>query len=224
MAFAVVAALRARDRGHGGRHIDFSMLEGLLWTMPGALLEPQLTGSDLDAHGNADATYSPHGLYPATGDDRWLAIAVRDDAEWRALCSVVPGLSAAAAMTVDQRRAVANEIDAHLRDWVRKRDAIEAMQELQAAGVPASASYTTNDMFGDPHLWARGFYREVTGPDGTPRFLPGLPWRWGDGAMIGPRAAPALGEHTEAVLRDIAGLSQDEVDALSVNGAFGREA
>jgi crotonobetainyl-CoA:carnitine CoA-transferase CaiB-like acyl-CoA transferase len=57
--------------------------------------------------------------------------------------------------------------------------------------------------------------------DGTERWLPALPWRWGDDSMITPRAAPALGEHSELVLRTIAGLSDDAITRLRAAGALG---
>lgn len=221
MAFAVVAALAERDRGGGGRHIDFSMLEGLLWTMPEALITPQATGGKVLPAGNDDMRRTPHGVFRCAGEDRWLAIAVSDDAEWRALCGVVPSLCELSALSADERRRARRSIDARLTAWTRDRDAIEAMEALQVAGVPASASYTMNDLFGDAHLWDRGFYAPVQEQDGTQRFLPSLPWRWGDGSLIKPRAAPAQGQDSERVLREMAGLSEAEVTALRRAGAFG---
>lgn len=221
MAFAVTAALRNRDRGGGGRHIDFSMLEGLLWTMPAALLEPQLTGVETQPQRNDHPAHSPHGVFRAAGDDRWLAIAVTDDAEWRSLCALVPSLRAMSSLSEGQRREARDSIDAHLSDWAHDRDPIEGMEALQGAGVPASASYTTNDLFGDAHLWERGFYKLVLAPDGSSRFLPGLPWLWGDGSLIQPRAAPAQGQHTEFVLRELTGLSEAEIADLRSAGALG---
>jgi crotonobetainyl-CoA:carnitine CoA-transferase CaiB-like acyl-CoA transferase len=220
MAFAVVAALHNRDRGGGGRHIDFSMLEGLLWTMPRALLSPQLSGAEATAAGNDDSDFSPHGVYRARGDDRWLAVSVTSDACWRALCSVVPALSRLGGVKEEERRVRRLEIDAALAAWSRDRDPIEAAEELQAAGVPASASATTTDLFEDANLWARGFYRPVLYPDGAPRFLPSLPWLWEDGSYIEARRAPGLGEHNALVLKDIAGLTDVEYKRLEDAGAF----
>lgn len=223
MAFAVVAALRKRDCGGGGRHIDFSMLEGLLWTMPGALIAAQLFQVEAPP-GNAHQSYAPHNVYRAAGDDAWLAVAVTSDSEWRALCAIVPSLLDFEALSERERLAARETIDGHLCAWSLARDAISAMDLLQGAGVPASASYTTTEMFGDAHLWERGFYRPVQEQDGTPRILPGLPWRWGDGSLIEPRAAPAQGQHSEHVLRHIAGLSEAEIEALRSAGALGSTA
>jgi crotonobetainyl-CoA:carnitine CoA-transferase CaiB-like acyl-CoA transferase len=221
MAFAVAAALAERDRGGGGRHIDFSMLEGLLWTMPGALVTSQVTGVEAQPTGNDDPRYTPHGVFRCAGEDRWLAITVTTDAEWRALCGLVPTLHDLVALSSDERRRARATIDARLAAWARDRDDIEAMEALQAVGVPASAAYTPNDLFGDAHLWDRGFYRPVEERDGTQRFLPSLPWRWGDGALIAPRAAPAQGQDTEHVLRGLAGLAESDIASLRQAVAFG---
>jgi crotonobetainyl-CoA:carnitine CoA-transferase CaiB-like acyl-CoA transferase len=171
MAFAVVAALRQRDQGGGGRHINFSMLEGLLWTMPGALLTRQLTGVEAQPTGNDHPIYAPHGVFRCAGEDRWLAVAVTDDAQWRALCRAVPALHDLAALAEVERRSARDVINTRLAAWARNRDDIAAMEMLQSVGVPAAASYTTNDLFADAHLWDRGFYQLVHERDGTERFL-----------------------------------------------------
>ena len=221
MAFAVVAALSRRDHGGGGRHIDFSMLEGLLWTLPAALRpEPDTNGRPRTA-GNMHPLHAPHNVYRCAGDDRWLAIAVTDDEQWQALCGLVPDLAPLRSLAQEQRRSQRATIDAHLAAWTRTCDDIETMELLRAAGVPASASYTTNDLFADAHLWERGFYQLVTETDGTQRFLPGLPWRWGDGSQVQPQAAPAQGQDNEYILRTLAGLSTVEYTALRDSGALG---
>lgn len=221
MAFAVVAVLHRRNRG-GGRHIDFSMLEGLLWTMPDALIAPQMGDIGPRSAGNAHPNHAPHNVYRCAGDDRWLVIAVTDDAEWRALCDVIPSLHGMATLSTDERLNTRTTIDERIEEWTRDRNDLEAMEILQAAGVPAAASYTTNDLFGDAHLWDRGFYKLVQERDRSGRFLPSLPWRWGDGSLIEPRKAPDQGQDSEHVLRAIAGLSDAEIDALRRAGALGR--
>lgn len=223
LAFGAVAALRQRDRTGEGCHIDFSMLEALLWTMPRTLIESSKQGAEPQPTGNDDARYAPHDVYRCAGDDRWIAIAITDDREWQALCHVVPDLAQQAAFSAEQRRGHREAIDGALKAWARSRDAIEAMHELQAAGVPASATFDTTDLFAESHLWTRGFYDVVVEPDGTERILPGLPWHWGDDSLVQPRAAPAVGQHTAEVLREIAGLDDRELAELQAAGAFGVE-
>lgn len=222
LGFAVVAALRERDRHGTGRHIDFSMVEAVLWTMPEAVIAAQLPNVKLHTAGNDSPNHVPHNIFRCAGDDRWLALAVTDDTEWRALCSLVPTLSDIVSLTQPQRREQAAAINTRLAAWLRDRDSIQTMDLLQVAGVPASATYSSDDLFEDQHLRDRGFYKLVRNDDGAEHWLPGLPWRWGDDSLIQPRPAPGQGQHNKFVLTSLAGLSEAETAALELAGAFGK--
>jgi crotonobetainyl-CoA:carnitine CoA-transferase CaiB-like acyl-CoA transferase len=219
LPFAATAALEARDRTGHGRHIDLAMSESLLWAMPGTLIEAQRDGTMPRRLGNTSRDFYPHDVYPAAGRDQWVAIAVTEDAHWRALCSVVEPLEAASNLSHVERRARAAELDAAIAAWTRSLDARDAAESLQAAGVPAAASHDGTMLFEDDHLWQRGFYESVLGEDGEARAMVGLPWRWHGGTRQLPRA-PHLGEHTAEVLRDLGGLSDAEIAALDAAGAF----
>ncbi len=222
LGFAVVAALRERDLNGGGRHIDFSMVEAVLWTMPEALAVAQVPNVQMHSAGNDSPVHAPHDIFRAAGEDRWLAIAVDDDEGWRALCSVIPALASMAALTESERKQQATSINHDIAAWVKSRDAFEAMDLLQRAGVPASATYTADDLFEDAHLRARGFYKSVRADSGKEHLLPGLPWRWGDDSLVQPRVAPGQGEHNKFVIQSLAGLSEAETSALETAGAFGK--
>ena len=221
LAFSTTAGLYARDRGgRAVRRIDHSMAEALLWTMPGSLLEAQ-EGLELPRQlGNGSRDFAPHDLYPAAGDDQWIAIAVTTDGEWRALCGQVDGLGALAGLDVSERLGRRGEIDGVIAGWTAGLDAREMMHALQGAGVPAGATLDTQMLFEDEHLWARQFYDPVTLPDGETQLLPGLPWKWADGTREATPAA-GLGADSIEVLERIAGLSGEEIEALRGGGAFG---
>ena len=225
LAFSSTAALYARERETSEvRRIDHSMAEALLWTMPGSLLEAQ-EGLELPRQlGNRSRDLAPHDLYPAAGDDQWIAIAVSSDEEWRALCALVDGLAGLEGLNVAERYVQREAIDGVITGWTAGRDARAAMRELQSAGVAAGATFDTQMLFEDEHLWARGFYQPVTltsdGPDGETQLLPGLPWKWADGTRTAT-AATGLGSDNEEVLGRIAGLGRDEIEAMRAGGAFG---
>jgi benzylsuccinate CoA-transferase BbsF subunit len=193
LAFATAASLwRRRMTGEVAR-IDCSMIEAILWTLAGPLLATQ-TGSPAEPMGNRSDCYAPHGAWRCAGDDAWFSIAARDDADWRALCGIVPTLSPD--LDLPGRVARAAEIDAALSEWCRARDAAAAQAELRRAGIPAAALASSADLVGNEQLRARGFWDEH-----GQGVLPGLPWRSSFGRATGP--APALGADTEAVLRAI---------------------
>jgi crotonobetainyl-CoA:carnitine CoA-transferase CaiB-like acyl-CoA transferase len=213
LAFVTAAALWRRARSGETARIDFSMLEAMLWTMAAPLLEAQLTGAVRPA-GNESPHYAPHGVYRCAGDDDWIAIAVTEAAQWRALCACVPALAPLAALAAPERRARRQPIDAALAAWARPHPASAIAAELARAGVPAAALATSRDLVDSPHLKARGFWEAH-----DRGVLPGLPWRASFGRASAP--APGLGADTEAVLREIADLCSGDIAALRQSGALG---
>ncbi|MEX2375666.1 MAG: CoA transferase, partial [Dehalococcoidia bacterium] len=95
-------------------------------------------------------------------------------------------------------------------------DKHDVMMKLGTAGVPCSYIFDTMDLFTDPHLTERGFIREIDHPVNGPMKFMNHPLRM-DGALE-PERAPLLGEHTDAVLRDVLGLDQDTLAALRSEG------
>src|SRR5215475_372655 len=86
---AILAALEYRRRTGQGQYIDQSQAESALHFLTPALLDYTVHGRSQERGGNADAHLAPHGVYPAAGEDRWLAIAVRTEAQWQVLCEVM---------------------------------------------------------------------------------------------------------------------------------------
>jgi crotonobetainyl-CoA:carnitine CoA-transferase CaiB-like acyl-CoA transferase len=213
LAFGVAAALWHRRRTGGAARIDFSMLEAMLWTMAEPLLAAQL-GTPPQPRGNESEHDAPHGAYPCAGDDEWLSLAVTSDAEWQSLCALVPGLAPLTGIGLAERRERHAAVDAALAAWARPQPAASAAASLTRAGIPAAALASSSDLVDSDHLKARGFWD----PHGT-GVLPGLPWRASFGRAIAP--APALGADTDAILRDVLGMSPDEIAALRQPGALG---
>ena len=213
LAFIAAAALwRRQHRGDVAR-IDFSMLEAMLWTMADPLLATQLNGPPQPI-GNASVLYAPHGVWRCAGDDEWLSVVARNDAEWRALCSAVPGLSGMSDLSFDERANERDRIDAALTAWASAQSASVAAEALRRARVPAAALARSGDLVKCAHLAARGFWdRHGAG------VIPGLPWRASFGRTIGP--APGLGADSEQVLSELLGLSQERIAALKTAGVLG---
>jgi crotonobetainyl-CoA:carnitine CoA-transferase CaiB-like acyl-CoA transferase len=213
LAFVVVAGLWRRRRDGAVARVDFSMLEGMLWTMAEPLLAAQLDGPP-QPRGNDSPEYVPHGVYRCASSDDWLSVAVTSKDEWRRLCAAIPALEPLAGWDLQQRRGRKAGIDGVLMGWALRRTAAEAETELRAAGVPTAALNGSLDLVGSEHLRERGFW-DAHGAG----VLPGLPWRASFGRVTG--SAPALGADTDAVLGQVLRLSSGEIDELRTAGAFG---
>ena len=213
LAFIAAAALWHRRQSGQAARIDFSMLEAMLWTMADPLLTTQLSGPPQPA-GNASVRYVPHGAWRCAGDDEWISIVARTDAEWRSLCAVVPNVAAMAHLTFAERMNARDAIDAALAAWAAPRSASDTADALLRAGVPAATLARSNDLVVSAHLAARGFWDKHGAG-----VLPGLPWRASFGRTIGP--APGLGADTDQVLAELIGLSQERIAALRASGALG---
>ncbi|MPY60063.1 CaiB/BaiF CoA-transferase family protein [Streptomyces spongiae] len=203
-ALATLAALEHRAETGRGQHIDLSQLEAIAAHMGTSLL----TASQSPA-GNAHPRWSPQGVYRCLGADRWLAVSVRSDEEWTALCRVIgrPELTVRL-RTADDRRREAALVDGALGTWARGLPADLAAESLQKEGVPAGAVQDGRELVEhDPQLRARGFYVHLEHPAAGPFLHEGVPVRLTGTPGSVRRPAPLLGADTDEVLRDVAGLS-----------------
>jgi crotonobetainyl-CoA:carnitine CoA-transferase CaiB-like acyl-CoA transferase len=222
-AMALVAALEHRRQTGEGQYIDSTMFEALVnYTAP-AILDWQANGTVPARSGNRVPDAAPHGVFPCSGDDRWVAIAVTGDREWHALVGVLGHPSWAGDpryATLAGRKADEDAIEAHLSAWTRTQTPHAVMHRLQAAGVPAGAVQTAEDLLdGDPQLRERGMLTPLAHPVIGTFGHQAPPYHF---AQTPPamRTAPRLGEHTRLVCTDMLGMSDAEVDALARDGLF----
>ena len=214
LAMVAAAALNHRAVTGEGNYVDFSMAEALTASIPEALLDYQMNDRVPKPMGNADHHHAPHNVYRCKGDDCWLAIAVTNDEEWRALCGVIgwhdlsddPSLADAKG-----RREQQHKIDAAITEWTQHHEDYEAMGVLQDAGIPAVPYLSPQRVFTDPQLREGGFFTTLTASDGKQRDLPALGWRFEGGPEPRITAAPVLGQHNDYVYGELLGLSDDEV-------------
>ncbi|MEU4226679.1 CoA transferase [Nonomuraea sp. NPDC026600] len=220
---AVLAVLDMIAAGRGG-HVDLSQLESMAASMGPAVLEAELGDPGTDARTaaqpNRHRRMVPHGVYPTRGDDRWLALAVRGDAEWRRLTEQA-GLPDLASAGLEERRRREDEIDDALAVWCAEHDGESLAAELQGLGIAAAVVATGRDLVdADEHLAARGFYPVLEHVLAGPVRHEGIVVRMSatPGAITAP--APLLGEHTDAVLKGLLGMDDDELSRLREAGVL----
>src|SRR5262249_52258958 len=138
---AVVALLAALGHGRGtgeGQRTETSKAETAAFLMGEFYLEERCTGVAPQPAGNSVPWASPHGVYPAAGEDRWVAIAVVTDAEWKRLAELA-GLPAEARWATSAGRIAARaEIDTRLAEWTRSKEPFALAACLQDAGISAT--------------------------------------------------------------------------------------
>lgn len=216
-ATAVMAALHHRRATGKGSHVDVAARE-VAASLVGDMLLLAAAGGSPTRQGNAHARMAPHGIYPARGEDRWLALAVTSDAEWSALADLMgQGELATDPRFASEAGRQANRVtlDTIVSEWTATLDANEAAVQLQCAGIGAHASWTTPEIAADEHLRERCAIVEVAEPDGKLRAAVGVPMRLSKGAEIGiDRGTPKLGEHEDHVYGELLGMGRDERRAL----------
>ncbi len=223
LAMIAVAALNHRAATGEGQYIDFSMAEALTSTLPEALLDFQMNGRVREPMGNRDDSCAPHNVYRCAGKDKWVAIAVTDAVEWRALCEVIGRSDLASDPELASsrgRRQRRDEIDRAITEWSLRRDYYEAMHTLQREGVPAGPSLGTYGVFNEPHLRESGYFTRLTTSDGVARDLPGLGWRIDGEPTSKITPAPVLGQHNVEIYGGLLGLTDDEIKSHIENGVI----
>jgi crotonobetainyl-CoA:carnitine CoA-transferase CaiB-like acyl-CoA transferase len=217
---AVVSSLLHRDLTGAGGEIDVAQYEAAISCISPVVVEAVLGGSGLAGMGNRSPQGAPHGVYPARGTDAWVALSVTDETAWKGLCRLA-GLAGLADDprfdTPSGRLSHQDDLDDVIADWTGRRTPWEAATELQAVGVASSAVSDNWDALGDEQLQSRGFFRVLPRARfdrdfsyGQAMVLSGTPARF-------ERSAPAFGEDTREVLRDLVGL-----DDQAIQGALDR--
>ena len=197
---ALLAALDERDRTGQGQYIDVSQMEAAIHFLTPAFLQYRLTGEKWLADGNNDPDMSPHGVFPSEGEDRWIAIACRAAADRAALDSVLNGEA--------------------LEEWTAARSNEDAMNALQAAGVPAHAVQDSAACFADPQLQHRNHFVELTHPTQGRSVVEGARIVFSRAPAGRPTVAPTMGADNDHVLREILGYTDDQIVELVASRAL----
>ena len=226
-AQAVLLALLNRARTGRGQWLDVSQFESLSSLLDALILDMSVNGADSVStrtgnrlpHGGG----APHGAYRCKGEDRWVAITVFSDDEWRAMVEAIGHPQWAEDerfATTDARCGNADALDSLVESWTTQHTAEEVMKRLQAYGIAAGVVQTGEDLSRDPQLKERGFFRSVPDHQGAYRTIESAPYKMSRTPGSVTRAAPAFAADMTYVLRELLGMSDDEVEDCAIAGAF----
>jgi formyl-CoA transferase len=200
----VLMALQHRHASGRGQVVDVALYEAVFNCMESLLPEYSAFGAVREPAGSALPGIAPSNAYACV--DGWVLVAGNGDSIFRRLMAAIgrddlgtdPGLAGNAG-----RVARVGEIDAAIGDWTRERSVEAVLATLNAAQVPAGRIYTARDIAEDPHYRARGMIERVTTAEGLRLDVPGIVPKLSATPGTIRRRAPALGEDTVEVLRQL---------------------
>ena len=192
------------------------MLEAAITYVGEVVLQASL-GEDVVPTGNRHPDMAPQGVFACRGDDRWVALTIRDDRDWHAFKSVMQLETNRYDLLAD-RLQHADQLEAIISKWTDQQPAEKIVSRLQDLDIPAAVVNDTLTVLKDPHLIDRSWFIPMTHPDtGTHQYV-GFPWRFSNCQLSADRPAPRLGEHSMEILSDELSLSAKEIQELFDEG------
>ena len=211
---ALLAAIDVQRRTGRGQRVDQAQAESALHFAAPGVLDFTVNGRVVRGCGNEDPHYFPHDVFACAGKDRWVAIAVRDERDWRALCEEMARLDL---MPRRDDRPVVNEAVAA---WCREREAGAIERALQARGVPAHEVVDTVGLYACPQMQHRGHWIEAEHSIYQTTFIESGRLKLSALAPLKPKAAIQLGRDNDYVLKEILGYGEETIAALKEKGAL----
>ena len=215
----ILMALHHRHRAGVGQVIDVALYEAVFNCMESLLPEYSAFGAVREPAGSALPGIAPSNAYRCS-DGGYALIAGNGDSIFKRLMATIArddlGQDLALADNAGRVARVA-EIDAAIGDWAAQRTVDEVLAALDQAAVPAGRIYTVADIAADAHYQARGMIAQVQMDDGTQLAVPGIVPKLSLTPGTHRRNAPALGQDTDAVLREV-GLTDAQIAALRERG------
>ena len=224
MVTALIAALIHRKKTGKGQYIDISQLECSTQFLAPPIMDCMINNRIMTRMGNQSHYAAPHAVYRCKGEEEeWCAIAVSTDDEWHMFCRVIgdpewtkdPKFA-----SFSSRKENENELDELIEQWTISHTPEEIMNRMQSAGVPAGKVERGEDLVADPQLLHRETLVVKEHPEIGPHFYQAPPFRFSKTPHEITMPAPCLGQHNEFVLKEILGMSDDEVAELLIAGAL----
>ena len=225
MAITILAALRKRDASGEGCRLQVAMQDAMLHYMRTNFATQARTQVAVERDGtrSGGGTNAPSGLFPCKpggpNDYVWIMTSRANPEHWSRLCKVIGRED----LVNDPRFAtpalrVKNdpELDPIITAWTKTRTKYEAMQLVGGAGIPAGAVLDSMELQNDESFEKRGIMQVMEHKDYKGYKMPAWPVRI-NGKPPRIKASPALGEHTDEVLKGWLGLSADDVSKLKAN-------
>jgi crotonobetainyl-CoA:carnitine CoA-transferase CaiB-like acyl-CoA transferase len=211
----LLAALEHRRTTGKGCYIDLAQADAALQYLAPQLALTSITGEPACPDGNRDPAFAPHAVFRCAGEDRWVAIAVRDDAEWARLAALI---GVEGFMTLADRKTHEDQLESLIAAWAATRDPLDIEGMLQAVGIPAHVVASSADFCGDPQIAAIGHLIKVPHPTMGEVLIEHSRFRLSDTPARIERSGPQFGADNRRALAEFAGYDAARIDALDAAG------
>jgi crotonobetainyl-CoA:carnitine CoA-transferase CaiB-like acyl-CoA transferase len=214
-AFGIMAALHHKAATGKGQYLDMSLMDTMFSMLENAVPSHSFLGVEPMRFGNATISAAPYNMYRTS--DGYVVIAAANNRLFAKLAGAMrrPELPEDGRFRENfHRTANARDLDALIEAWTLGHTTQEIEEALNAVAVPVARVFSVSELARDPHLAARGMLIDQDVPGvGTARF-PGNPIKLRATPPDPSRRAPTLGEHTDEVLREVLGYSEDQIEAV----------
>lgn len=227
MVMAVLMALIHKKKTGEGQWVDFATTDAALGLHGPTLLDWTVNGrksrQNVQPSSNRSQwpVVSPHGIYPCKGEGEWVSIACRDDSDWQAFSNHIAEDWAQQEkyQSLNTRLENQDELDEAIGRWTSSFNKFEVAAALSAINIPAAAVQKPSERIDkDPStenfgLWPRVHHTKIgdVRVDGQPAHFSKTDWQINKGG-------PCLSEHTEQVLTNLLGYSDQDVKLFIAEG------
>lgn len=207
LAIGILAALHRRARDGRGGHVEVALQDTVVSLMRTAMVPTYVTGGPVERQGAEYPDTAPSGLHPCRpeGPNDYVYLLISSNRHWEAILRAI-GREELIGDARYARQSARNRREAEVREivsgWTLQRDKVEAMERLSDFGVPCGAVLDSRELLANAHLRESGMIVEHEHPQWGALAIPGCPIRI-EGCEPRIRPAPALGEHTKAVLEEL---------------------
>lgn len=220
----ILAALKSRDQTGVGQSVDVSLVDSVVSAMETIIQIYLVEGRVPERIGNRYEFIAPYDTFQAS--DGWVVIAVGNNAVWKRFCQAIQQEELSDHHDFkDNADRVRNQskISEVVSEWTKDQTVSEIVEYLLTHSIPSAPINDVSTIVNDPHIaGAREMFVDMSTPQGDSMKAIATPIKFSETKATVRSNPPKLGEHNDIVLKDLLGLTEEELEELRSKGIFGK--